>query len=301
MLHFVIFSFNRGDFLAHCLESIRHCAPGFPVMIIDDNSTDPATISVLDQARADCRVIQPRNTDPSLTSKHGGLYANLQLALDTLDSDALMCTLQDDMQLARVITQADAQALENWFMQDEQRGFVHQALLKGSERGRNQIEYSATDDVYYNMRPNSSAGTWYSDIFVASVGRLKSNKWQFGGREAINEQRAQQLFARMAYWRHPFVAWLPAAPTWRGKRRTLALRLGEKKHHCGFYPLTWLEGSSAHTFLTRAPATLPYAEDFLKIRDNVPGQAQVQTPWVYHPLQGSRWLKWLNSLELKLR
>jgi glycosyltransferase involved in cell wall biosynthesis len=301
MLHFVIFSYNRADFLAHCLDSIRYCAPDFPVLIIDDNSTDPATIDVLNQAQKDYLVIQPTNPDTSLNSKHGGLYANLQLALDTLGNEDLMCTLQDDMQLTRPVTFDDAQALEDWFASDKKRGFVHHAFLKGSERQRNQIEYVAADNLYYNRRPDSSAGSWYSDIFIASVGRLRANKWQFGGRESINEQRARQLFSPMAYWRSPFVAWLPAAPTWRGKRRTLALKLGEKKHHCGFYPLACMQGKEAEHFLERSADTLPYAEDFLNIRDDVANRDQVQTPWVYHPLQGSRWLKWLNSLELKLR
>lgn len=301
MLHFVIFSFNRGDFLANCLASIKRCAPEFPVLIIDDNSTDPATIKILNSAKVDYRVIQPIKEGNLSGSKHGGLYGNLQLALDTLGNNDLMCTLQDDMQLTRTITTTDVSALEQWFAGNTQRGFIHHAFLKGSEQRRNNIEYNADEKVYYNMRPRSSVGSWYSDIFIANVARLKANNWQFGARESINEQQAKNLFQPMAYWRDPFVAWLPAAPTWRGKRRTLALRLGEKMHHCGLYPLEELQGQAQQTFMARSPQEQPYAETYLVICQNIQGRDTVKTPWIYHPLQGNRWLKWLNSLELRLR
>jgi hypothetical protein len=133
------------------------------------------------------------------------------------------------------------------------------------------------------------------------VGRLRTSNWKFGSRESLNEQQAKHLFKPMAYWQNPFVAWLPAAPTWRGKRRTLALRLGEKKHHCGLYPLQILQGKAEQDFLQRSPDEQPYAETYLHICEDVAGRLNVKTPWVYHPLQGNRWLKWLNSLELKLR
>jgi glycosyltransferase involved in cell wall biosynthesis len=301
MLHFVVFSFNRGDFLANCLASLKRCAPDFPVLIIDDNSTDPGTINLLAEAKNHYRVIQPPHSDGKSHSKHGGLYGNLQLALDTLSDEDLICTVQDDMQLIRNVTTAEASALELWFAASEQRGFVHHAFMKGSERRRNNIDYHEPEQVYYNIRSGSSVGSWYSDIFIASVGRLRTGKWQFGGRESLNEQQAKHLFKPMAYWQNPFVAWLPAAPTWRGKRRTLALRLGEKKHHCGLYPLQILQGQAEQDFLSRSKDEQPYAEIYLNICEDVAGRLNVKTPWVYHPLQGSRWLKWLNSLELKLR
>jgi hypothetical protein len=46
----------------------------------------------------------------------------------------------------------------------------------------------------------------------------------------------------------------------------------------------------------RPPSALPFAEDFL---ENV--NSALEQPWVYYPLQGSRWLKKLNSIELSIR
>jgi hypothetical protein len=67
------------------------------------------------------------------------------------------------------------------------------------------------------------------------------------------------------------------------------------------YPLQILQGQAEQDFLSRSKDEQPYAEIYLNICEDVAGRLNVKTPWVYHPLQGSRWLKWLNSLELKLR
>jgi glycosyltransferase involved in cell wall biosynthesis len=300
MLTIVVFSFNRAEFLRHCVNSIERCAAGFPVLIVDDNSNDADTIKVLEELRLRHRVLQPQKQHDGLRSKHGGLYGNMQLALDYLHDDDLMCTLQDDMQFVRKFSAEEAASLQRWFAGDTRRAFVHHAFLKGSERQRSQIAFNDAEEVYYNRRENSSAGAWYSDIFIASVATLRKSDWNFRSREALNELQARQLFEPMAHWRDPFVVWLPAATSWRGKRRTLALRLGEKKHHCGFYPLQEMDAVTELAFKTRDHNVLPYAEDFLNIRKD-PGVASVPAePWIYHPLQGSRWLKWLNSLELKL-
>lgn len=300
MLHFVVFSFNRADFLRHCIDTVERCASGFPILIVDDNSTDAGTVKALDELSLRHRVVQPEKDNNGLRSKHGGLYGNMQLALDYLNDDDLMCTLQDDMQLVRIFTADEAEALQSWFTADSTRGFVHHAFLKGSERLRSQVSFNETDGLYYNKRVKSSAGAWYSDIFIASVATLRKAGWQFQAREALNEQLARGLFSPMAHWRDPFVAWLPAATSWRGKRRTFALRLGEKLNDCGFYPLQEMGSAAERAFKMRAHDVMPYAEDFLSIRSEQTVRKAPDKPWIYHPLQGRRLLKWLNSLELKL-
>lgn len=295
-LQFVVFSFNRGRFLEHCVQTLELCAPQCPVLIFDDDSDDPETREVLERLGARYPVLTPRPTVPGDHSKHGGLYANMQAALDGLDDDVLMCTLQDDMQLVRPLQDSEIDAMAALLDRDDGRRFLHHAFLKGAERHHSQVRFVAEDNAYYAGREHSSAGSHYSDIFIARVRALRAVHWRFLPRESANEQQARQVFLPMAHWRDPFAAWLPAATAWRGKKRTWALRQGEKRHRCGFHPFRIMDEQQVRHFLSRNPAVrFPWAEDWLTLeRDGLP------QPWVYHPLQGSRWLKWLNSLELKL-
>lgn len=295
VLQFVIFGFNRGHFLAHCVESIERCAPHCPVTIFDDDSDDPQTRQVLEKLAARYRIVRP-SREPGSNSKHGGLYANMEAALSLLDDDSLMCSLQDDMQLVRPLREREIESIAALINDKPGRGFLHHAFMKGAERQNTLINYDKTDGVYYAERPGSSAGQYYSDIFIAHVGGLRKAGWHFLPREAHNEQQARGLFTPMAHLRDPFTAWLPAATAWRGKRRTWALRQGEKVNRCGFHPLHILDTDQDARFIDRDPTQLPFAEDWLALK----GEPLPQ-PWIYHPLQNSRWLKWLNSAELKLR
>lgn len=306
LLHFVVFSFNRAEFLVNCLRSLAQCAPHIPVTVFDDNSTDAATLAVLADIRQRAsqnsllRLVQPSLQSADLAgaqSKHGGLYNNMQLALDSLPDDTLMCTLQDDMQLVRPLTVADVAGIKAYFDAAPDRVFLHQAFIKASELRRSQVDYNAADDIYTLQRDKRGAGCFYSDICITHVGRLREVRWKFMPRESLNEKQAREKFATMAYLANPFVAWLPAAPAWRGKQQTLALRLGEKRQRCGFYPFVSMSDEESLAFCARDRTVLPVAEQCLRLDSSV----ALKQPWVYHPLQGSRWLKWLNSAELKLR
>lgn len=296
VLQIVVFSFNRGRFLAHCIRSIERCAPHARVIIFDDDSDDAETCRILSDLGARYTVWRP-SADVAGGSKHGGLYANMQAALEGLDDEVLLCTLQDDMQLVRPLAPEEVGAMASWLSSSSRHGFLHHPFMKGAEKGKMILEWLPEQDIYQADRGKAGAGSHYSDIFLARVGTLRAAGWQFRGRESANEQQAREHFGPMGYWRDPFSAWLPAAPAWRGKRRTLALRAGERRRNCGFHPFRLLSEEDTRRFRDREPASeLPWAEDWLELEDGC-----LAEPWIYHPLQGSRWLKWLNSLELKLR
>lgn len=289
-----IFSFNRGEFLQHCVASVERCMPFARIMIIDDNSTDSQTQAALAQLQSRHEVLRPV-ADDGQQSKHGRLYHNMQMALDRLDDTAIMCALQDDMQVVRPVAITEFHVMSADWHASPRQGFLHPAFLKGSERQRNDLVWPENTSVYINQRRNSSVGAWYSDIFIAPVCRLRQHGWQFAGRESANESQARNLFEPMGYLLDPFVAWLPAPPCWRGKRRTWAIRQGERRQQCGFHPFQEMTQQEANAFCARPPSQLPYAEDYLRLQTSTLAQ-----PWTYHPLQSSRWLKWMNSLELKL-
>jgi len=309
-LHFLVFSFNRGEFLAHCINSIRRCAPGCAITIHDDNSSDALTRQILAGLANDISVVQP--PADSGDSKHGGLYGNMQRACAAVDEHTLICTLQDDMQLVRPLHRAD---LEQWlalYNSGQHHGFLQPAFLKSLATNvrSEHVSYDSPKQIYQVNRSNRSAGAWYSDVFMIQARLLREHNWQFASRESGNEQQARQHFEQMGYLRNPFVAWLPGAPAWRGKRRTLAMKLAERKRHCGFYPFSIMTDEQSAAFCARDAEQLPIAETWLALEPTLASSpAPIQTnghsgslakPWFYYPLQNQRALKLANRLELQL-
>jgi glycosyltransferase involved in cell wall biosynthesis len=295
-LHFCIFAYNRGRFLANCVRSIELCAPGSSVTIYDDNSDDPATLEVL--AELALRYPNSRPLVAGRQSKHGGLYANMQRALDEQAPGSIVCFMQDDMQLVRKLEQAEIDGLNAHFSRTENPSLLQPAFLKGGERSWMQeaFRFDESANGYLCERHERSAGLHYSDICIASVDQLRALDWQFKPREKDNEMTARTVLPKLLYVRNPFLAWLPSVPAWRGRMRTLGLRLGERLKQCGFHPLRLMSEDECTAFLGRDPAILPIAEDFL-----VPEHGDIPQPWVYHPLQDSRWLKHLDSTERRIR
>src|SRR5690606_32646020 len=58
-LHFWVFSYNRAEFLSNCVASIELCAPGWPIHIFDDHSSDPETRAVLAELALRHQVVYP--------------------------------------------------------------------------------------------------------------------------------------------------------------------------------------------------------------------------------------------------
>jgi glycosyltransferase involved in cell wall biosynthesis len=295
-MKFYIFSYNRGTFLDHCVTSIEKCAPSSPIVIFDDTSNDPHTREVLGRLSQRHRVISSGKLSGH---KHGGLYGNMQSALEKMDDDELFCFLQDDMQLVRSINDDDISYIHNFFQVYSDSGFLQPTFLKGATRSKDAelIRYDAEGQVYFREQNKNSAGFYYSDICISTARHLRERGWTFETGEPTNEMQAKRLFpTRMGLMRDPFAMWLPYAPAYRGKQKTLALKLAEKTRNCGFYPFKIMSDAASAELKARPAESLPVAEDYLETIN--PG---LKKPWIYYPLQGSRSFKHLNRLELFLR
>lgn len=272
------------------------CAPGSTVTIWDDNSSDELTRKVLTSLASShdvsVAIRQPALDENGGRSKHGGLYNNLQSACSSAPENSLLCCIQDDMQLVRPITAEEIAHWQSLMDSGAHHGFIQPAFLKARSA---ETVFVPEKNAYHINRQHRSAGAWYSDVFMASAKNLSGVDWQFKHRESQNEQQARQHFDQMLYLKNPFVAWLPGAPAWRGKRRTLAMRWAEKSRRCGFYPLTVMTPGEAEGFCQRSPDLLPLAESFLTLR-----HGELRKPWFYYPLQNKRGLKLLNKIELLL-
>lgn len=289
---FFVFSFNRGPFLRNCVASIEHCAPDAEIVIFDDRSDDQDTLEALRRIGERHRVASPANCGGH---RHGGLYSNMQSALEMVQGDRLVCFIQDDTQLVRVLDGQDLRFIADCFARNPDLGFISPCFIRGSQLrgGTLDVAYDSATTLFTLRDEKRSVGTHYSDIFLSTSGRLRARGWVFQPGEPANQARAKKMFSAMGYMRRPFVMWLPYGTAYRGKKKTLALRLAERARRCGFYPFQYMTDDQVRALTAQPPSELPVAERFLATRE--PG---LKKPWIYNPLQGSRLLKHLNQAEL---
>lgn len=291
---FLVFSFNRGQFLRNCIASIERHACSSKVIIVDDLSDETDTKAALAQLSKKYSLIQP-----SLDSdKHklGGLYPNMQTAVNSLPEDTLFCCLQDDMQLVRDITAEDVAGMRQYFEKNPKAGFLHHAFMKGEQRQRyiKHCEYMPERNAYQRITNDNKPGEYFSAVFCSITTRLREHDWAFQQGEHANNAAASAIFERMGYMKTPFAHWLPCVPSHRHKRKTWAIRLVEKRTGAGFYPFNTISEKGIQAFSQRDHSILPIAEDYLTTKPTAPIE-----PWIYHPLQGaSRWVYLAHRLEV---
>lgn len=291
-MKFFIFSYNRGEYLENCVSSIEHCSPGADIVIYDDDSTDSHTRTVLSEVARQHAVVSSNRREGH---KHGGLYANMQMAYESLSDNELFCFLQDDSQLVRELTRQDVEFIEERFRENVSLGFISPTFVRGISRqkkGAGRFRFDEQQGLFFLENTSRSAGSHYSDILISNAGRLRENDWSFLSGEPANQQQAMAKFASMGYLRTPFAMWLPYGKAYRGKKRTFALKVAEKRRRCGFYPFYYLTDEQVSRLRKSCPPDIPIAEQYL---DNI--NPQLARPWIYNPLQGSAWLKHLNNIE----
>lgn len=292
-MHFCVFSFNRGLFLSNCIESIEACCPGAGITVFDDDSDDPGTKQVLADVAQRHRVEQPGNHS---THRLGGLYGNMQSALEVLGEEDTLCFLQDDTQLVRPLIDQDLREIEAAFRDKPDLGFISPCFIRGRTLDRGaEFQPDSEHKLYFRKSDQSSAGGHFSALLITKPARLAEAGWRFEGSEPRNDEQAARLFGRMGYLHAPFAMWLPEVPAYRGKKKTLGLKLAEKKRRCGFYPFEILAEEEAGALRQRDPAILPKAEDFLRCIPEEPPK-----PWAYNPLTDTGWIKLLNQVEVAI-
>lgn len=294
-LTFCIFSYNRGPFLNNCVLSIRESVPNADIIVFDDGSDDKETIEYLGKLANCCRIVHLKNTN---NSKHGGLYGSMNAALRLCATRRLVCFLQDDSQVVRPIKPKELQQIDSFLTYNSASGFVHPCFLRASTASKRPVVVSGTrgSDFFYRAWTGQSAGIHYSDLIIFRPERLLGVGWSFKASEAENDRQAENLFGQMAYLWMPFAMWLPAAPAYRGKKKTFGLRLAEKKKRCGFYPFRILAEDEISGHSVGSFKKLPIAEEFLTCSSQTPPK-----PWTYNALSGEKVFKLLNNVELVMR
>jgi len=291
VLEVAIFSFNRGAWLANCVESVQRNIPQARLRIHDDNSDDPHTLAVL-AGMADFVV----RAGPAGAADHGGLYANMQRALETAQGDFVLF-LQDDMQIVRPVAADEIAAIAGIFDSDPRLGFLAPIFMKGERMKRYRRKLTPDDALrLYQPAPHAAPPITYIDTALAHVGRLREAGWRFRPSEAQNVAQALDLFGPMPFLAEPFSFFCPEVPIFRNRRQSLAARLASRIAGEGVKAFHDMTPGAVRAFKTRALNVWPVAEDFL-----TPTDPRVRRPFVYKDVKARWWLNALHRLEKALR
>jgi hypothetical protein len=288
---FCVFSFNRGQFLLNCIQSIENCASDSKIIVFDDNSDDPETIDILQDIETNHKIVQPGHS-----SQHhlGGLYGNMQSALEYCKDEELVCYLQDDTQLVHPLTEDSVTIINEAFSRLPRLGFLHPCFIRGINKKRGaRYLYDLDSKLYFRTSSKRSAGRFFSALLIMKPDRLLKSGWRFESSEPKNNLQAETLFQPMGYLFSPIAMWLPEVPAYRGKRKTLGLKLAERRRGCGYFPFKQMTVEQIEALNNRPSSEIPYAEDFLECIPENP-----KKPWRYNPLTGAGWMKTLNQLEI---
>jgi glycosyltransferase involved in cell wall biosynthesis len=283
-----IFSYNRGAYLAHCVASVRRNMPWASVAVYDDASDDPETQAIL-------RDLPVPVQSPAVADKgrHGGLYANMQTALDQATTRYLMF-LQEDMQIVRPVDAADLATLDRLFDADPARAFTCPLFMKGRRLRRHQRLQTPDAALRCYRHPADATAKAtarrlaYYDVSLADVARLRAAQWAFQPSERANVAQARRLFSDMPMLGDPFAFFCPEVPIFRNRAQSLASRLAARVTGPDVKGIVDMTADGVASLRARALTDWPEAERYLAARD-----PRVRKPFVYKDVK-ARW--WLNLL-----
>ena len=290
----VVFSFNRGDYLENFVNSVRRCVPDYDLIIIDDGSRDDRTVQKLEKLRQEFQVI---DAPSNFVGMHGGLYRNMQRALDLLGDSGPVVFAQEDMQFVREIDVSDINAIKSFFEINQDSAFLHPCFLKGMFRKRDKLitKYNRKSNVYFRASNNNNVAEYYADVAIVHCRRLIRSNWRFLEHEQCNERQARSRFQKMGFVRDPFLMYLPDVRCWRGGQQTIWRHIAEGILPAGVNHYEELTKQEIRTLRQRPYEILPVAEDFLSNR------WPTKKPFSYDSLSRFPFLARMQDYENRLR
>lgn len=285
-LSVAVFSFNRGAYLRNCVESVRRNMPFAAVKIYDDNSTDPDTVAVLQTLGL--LVIRPEG---SQTGRHGGLYANMNRALDEAET-SLILFLQDDMQVVRPVQPTELEKIVI-ILEAGRRAFVFPGFMKATSLPRYRRQMRADPGIRaYVGRAEDPGRITYVDAMIADVDKLRSVGWRFAGSERENAAKARGLFADMPYMADPFLFYCPEVPIFRNRQQSLSSRIAARLTGEDVKAFHDMSEDAVQQLRQRPMEDWPMAEAWLE-----PVNPKVRRPFVFKDVKVRWWLNLLNKVE----
>ncbi|TCP59799.1 glycosyl transferase family 2 [Rhodovulum bhavnagarense] len=297
MIDVAIFAYNRPDYLKNCVESVERHIPGARLRVHDDASTDPEMRAYL-ATLGERAVLRPASD----AARHGGLYANMNAALDRAEHDIILM-LQDDTQVVRDLTPDDLFRIEGLFQADTNRAFVSPLFMKADRMRRFRRELRPDPAARAYVSPPDHPRTQrhclaYFDVHMARVDRLRAAGWRYDAAgEGTIGNHARELFGPMPMMADPFVFFCPEVPFFRNRdKKTLASRIAGRfvgRHVKAFEDMGQREIAR---LISRDLSVWPVAENFLTPKD-----PRVVRPFVYKDVKARGWLYALHKIEQALR
>lgn len=257
-----VFSFNMGRALDNCLDSIETFCDGIDAVIMDDASTDPLTVQIIEKWKSRFKVFV--NSDQKDGQKHGNLYRNIQKMFDYARGEGYryIFMMQDDMQFVRPLTNKILEQYGRLFDADPKRLQVDPRFLK---RGR---QFEIVDDGYIMILSDGSninGSVSYADVGITHLGRLTESGWQMVEGERLNNRALASMGFIRVFSRTPVVMHVPFPHRYRNGelKRSLFLRRGT----CSYHPMT---SAQIKQMDSRDPSILPTYRRFLSVRNMSP-------------------------------
>ncbi len=261
-----VFSFNKGIFLENCLRSIEVCAPFCEVVVIDDQSDDQKTKDILNYFSDKFQILIAGEHD-DVEHKTGGLNNNMSFALSDARGKSIQYVLflQDDMQLVRPLLDDDIVNAEIFFSANTNSAELHTCFMKQVHENQEQLTRIDNSGKAYLRTPARHGCSGFSDVGLLKVNRffeLFAN-FKLTQGEYLNNKYAEKNNIQMGISINPFMMWLPYPVSYRGKNRSIPLRIIEFFGGCGYYPYSVMSSSEVNTFINRDIEKRPYAEEWL--------------------------------------
>lgn len=261
-----VFSYNRARFLQHCLRTVEECCPGFTICIVDDDSTDLETVTLLKRLSVSYEVIS--NGDKNQAEhKTGGLAGCMNTAMLHARENEVRSALfiQDDMQMVRKLLPEDFQRITDYFQRVPNTIQVSSTFVRllSAEQflGKHSVKLDA--HAYIRQKWEERGKSSFSATGVFDVERFHRLYSSFEVGEGNNSDKARRLGLVCGRSIYPFMCWLPYPESYRGKRKDMKHKFFEYFGRSGFYPIELMSDESVAELFNRDPHTLPIMERYL--------------------------------------
>jgi hypothetical protein len=243
-----VFSYNRGQLLANCLQSIERFSPETTVVIFDDRSDDPETLVELEVISA--RGHEVIVNDEVSTAEYGNHNANLDRAVQLARARGyrLLHLVEDDTQFVWHNPRL-ADEVSSIFGAVPDAAQVSPLFWKFASKASGAL---VAAQAAYRLRQAPGCAIGFVD-----VERLAERGFRHLTDEAQTTALGAELGLELLAVTHPVVTRVPW-PTYTRHR----VRRGSSTRTTKPFLVKPLDAHAVHRLKTRDLATPPYAEDY---------------------------------------
>lgn len=255
-----IFSYNMGETLERCIQSTLKMCQGFDLAIVDDQSEDLETRSVLERHKGAFRFFSISEGKKE-GKKHGNLYENIQAMCDLAIREGYdyIFLVQDDMQFVRPMDQGICGQYSFLFEANENVLQVDPRFLRRSE------QYEILNELKAYQFAEGDPRRSYADVGILRLSILRSLSWTFRASEGENKRALAELGYVRLFPFSPVITHVPFPVTFRnGKKRPAKFLFFRGK-----YEFREMTADEQRLMDNRPIQEIPYFRKYLRPRNMV--------------------------------